>query len=85
MEVTLKAQDIEQLRDIWYGRDTYHDIEEWLEQVNFCIQEICAATSMQTARMMFEQDKIKIEEIGKNVMRELELAKQVNKTHKGDK
>lgn len=62
MEVTLKAQDIEQLRDIWCGRDTYHDIEEWLEQVNFCIQEVCATTSMQTAQMMLEQEKIKIEE-----------------------
>lgn len=40
---------VEQLRDIWTGRDTYDDDEVWLANVEHMIGELCCATGNETA------------------------------------
>jgi len=47
---------VEQLRDIWTGRDTYDSEKEWLDNVEFQIRELCAATGQETASF-FKEDE----------------------------
>tara|TARA_Y100000034_G_C6747727_1_gene332174 strand:+ start:211 stop:477 length:267 start_codon:yes stop_codon:yes gene_type:complete len=84
--VEIKAQSIEQLRDVFYGRDTYHNIGEWLEHVASCIEEICTESNMMTAQMEFDRDQKTVValEIGEIVIRDLERSRIIAKSRKED-
>ena len=76
--VEVKTQTVEQLRDIYYGRKTYHNDVEWLENVTCCIEELCQETGMETLQM--EHDKLKranaAKEIGELIIRGVDMARQ---------
>ena len=84
--VEIKAQLIEQLRDIFFGRKTYNDTEEWLDNVSVCIEEICQETDMMTMQMVADKKKRKTAalEIGEIVISDLEKAKVMAKIYGGD-
>ena len=84
--VEIKAQLIEQLRDIFFGRETYNDTEEWVDNVSVCIEEICQETDMMTMQMVADKKKRKTAalEIGEIVISDLEKAKVMAKIYGGD-
>ena len=84
--VEIKAQLIEQLRDIFNGRFTYDSTEEWIENVSVCIEEICQETDMMTMQMVADKKKRKTAalEIGEIVISDLEKAKVMAKIYGGD-
>lgn len=75
--VEIKAQLIEQLRDIFFGRETYNDTEEWVDNVSVCIEEICQETDMMTMQMGYDKKKRETaaQSIGQIVISDLEKAK----------
>jgi hypothetical protein len=79
--VEVKTQTVEQLRDIYYGRKTYRNDVEWLENVTCCIEELCQETGM-------EHDKLKranaAKEIGELIIRDVERAKQIANIYGGE-
>ena len=84
--VEIKAQLIEQLRDIFFGRETYNDTEEWLDNVSVCIEEICQETDMMTMQMVADKKKRETAalKIGALVISDLEKAKVMAKIYGGD-
>jgi hypothetical protein len=49
-------QEIEQLRDIWTGRDTYNSDAEWLDHVNAALGELCTASGQITAEFPEQEE-----------------------------
>ena len=62
------AGQIKQLRDAFYGRYTYHDIEEWVDNLESCIVELCQSVGMDTSHMKYHD----IEEIGKCIIAKID-------------
>lgn len=48
---SLTAGQIEHLRNVFYGRYEYHDIEEWVISLESCIVDLCHGVGMDTAHM----------------------------------
>ena len=86
MTVEVKIQTIEQLRDIFFGRETYHNDVEWVEHVTCCIEELCQETGMETLQM--EHDKLKrakaSKEIRELIISDVENARQIAQMYGGE-
>lgn len=48
-------QLIEQLRDMWCGRKTYTNDEEWLDNVEQCIRELSEHNGLDFQSVMTEE------------------------------